>query len=351
MKTNGFVCARIRHMLPLLALLALAPAFSQVSFTSPGNLFTSRNNDFISVSENSNAEAIFGIRQRHTASAIFFPALQIENAGGNAGSVSQPETVTDFPIAEVNLPIADDYLPLDENYSSVKLEETKEIGFIKTSIKFKPTTFTYPKNSKYDIGVAQYSTEQLIIYAKELKQYAKKNGFDTTYAFLGNMGMLSNKKRFFVVNLVTMQIEMSGLVSHGRGQGSVFEKQYSNQVNSKCTSLGRYKISGKYKGGYGLAYKMIGLDSTNQNAYKRNIVLHSMYCIPDIENIMPACVSEGCPSVSTKFLASLTKIIDSRKKPVLLWLFDSNLEEIITEEIPVIDASDEKGYAKSTLKK
>lgn len=340
-------------MLPLLALLYVAPAFSQVSFTSPGNLFTGRGNDLASSSENTYAEAIFGIRQRHTASSIFFTAMPVEyiNSGGNTRYEKKTETGNYLPMAEVDLPMEEDYLPVEDEYVPLIEGENKETRFVKTSVKFKPTTFTYPKNTKYDIGVAQYSSEQLILYAKELKLYAKKNGFDTTYAFLGNMGMLSNRKRFFVVNLVTMQIEMTGLVSHGRGSGSsMFDKQYSNQEGSKCTSLGRYKISGKYKGGYGLAYKMKGLDSTNKNAYQRNIVLHSMNCIPDIENIMPACVSDGCPAVSTKFLSLLTKIIDSRKKPVLLWLFDSNLEEVLVEETPVIDASVEKGYAKSILK-
>src|ERR1700755_687595 len=98
------------------------------------------------------------------------------------------------------------------------------------------------------------------------------------------MGMLCDKKRFFVINLTTMQIEQSGLVSHGRGQGpTIFDKQYSECIGSRCTALGRYKILGKYNGKYGEAYKMSGLDSSNHSAYDRNIVLHSMNCIPDVE--------------------------------------------------------------------
>ncbi len=200
-------------------------------------------------------------------------------------------------------------------------------------IRFKRTSFTYPQNSRIDIGISQYSESQLLLYAIALKQYAIKNGFDTTYGFLGNMGMLCNKKRFFVVNLTTMQIEQAGLVSHGRGQGpSVYDKQYSNRSGSRCTSLGRYKIMRKYKGGYGEAYKIAGLDSSNQNAYSRSIVLHSMGCIPDRDGMMPACVSEGCPAVSINFLSTLSKIIDSRKKPILLWIFDSNLEQPVVDE-------------------
>lgn len=213
-------------------------------------------------------------------------------------------------------------------------ENKKETKAVNIEISFKPTSFTYPENPKKDVGVAEYSAEQLILYAQVLKQYAKKNGYDTSYAFLSNMGMLSSKKRFFVVNLVTMKIEEAGLVAQGRGRGlSRYDKQYSNQYGSKCTSLGRYKIMKKYKGCYGEAYRMAGLDSSNNNAYIRNVVLHAMGCIPDKESTMPACISEGCPAVSPNFLVSLKKIIDTRKKPVLLWIFDSNLQDVVAEPV------------------
>jgi hypothetical protein len=223
---------------------------------------------------------------------------------------------------------AENEFPFSENSSNAVHEK----GLIlEPEFSFKPTEFVYPENSKTDIGISEYSYEQLVLYATALKQYAKANDFDTAYAFLSNMGMLCNKKRFFVMNLRTMQIEEAGLVSHGRGQGkTIFDKQYSNQPGSRCTSLGRYKILSKYKGTYGEAYRMSGLDSSNENAFERNIVLHSMSCIPDIENIMPACVSDGCPAVSSRFLSALQKIIESRRKPMLLWIFDSNLEEIVS---------------------
>ncbi len=207
------------------------------------------------------------------------------------------------------------------NDSSSLVTEAKKANSEASEISFRATSFVYPVNSTKDIGVSEYSTELLIIYAEALKEYAKKNDFDTSYAFLSNMGMLCNKKRFFVVNLVTMEIEQAGLVSHGRGKGAtIYDKQYSDEPGSRCTSLGRYEILGKYKGKYGESYRMIGLDSSNTNAYDRNIVLHSMSCIPEIENLMPACVSDGCPAVSGKFLSALRQIIDSRKAHVAVGL-------------------------------
>ena len=218
----------------------------------------------------------------------------------------------------------------------MRLTENKftHINLERLKIGFKRTSFSYPVNPGKDIGVTEYSEDKLILYAVALKQYAVKNGFDTTYAFLSNMGILNSKKRFFVVNLVTLKVEESGLVAQGRGTGPTrFDKQYSNVKESKCTSLGRYRITNKYKGEYGESYRMIGLDSTNCNAFKRNIVLHPMGCIPDAEEEnMPVCISEGCPAVSVNFLSYLSNIIDSRKKSVLLWVFDSNLEEIILDE-------------------
>ena len=325
MKTNGSSHARAKKgiALSILALITTVPVFSQIDYASmKGTSFSGLETNSMAGSQDYYAVIKPFARQTHSAPLV--------------GFISSPAKYA--PKTEESKII---YTDLKDSKNSLLPALTDISSNIKNlEIRFKPTSFTYPQTSRVDVGIGQYPAGQLLLYANVLKQYAKKNGFDTSYAFLSNMGMLCNRKRFFVINLVTMEIEQSALVSHGRGQGaSVFDKQYSNQSGSRCTSLGRYKILGKYKGSYGEAYKMAGLDSSNQNAYSRNIVLHSMGCIPDTEGIMPACVSEGCPAVSTKFLSSLSKIIDSRKKPVLLWIFDSNLEEAVVEEKPVKDKS------------
>lgn len=316
MKTNGIICARTKECIALLvfAFLASSPVLAQVNFASvKSNLYSGQEKKYTTAIKDYYTVSGEPGRRPHTFSVDLVTTPSSKGVG--------TEDEIRFPAGkEVN---KEDRLG----------GKNKELEIESRDISFKPTSFTYPENSRMDIGITQYSADQLILYAKVLKQYAKKNGFDTNYAFFSNMGMRSNKKRFFVINLATMEIEQSGLVAHGRGQGpSVYDKQYSNQEGSKCTSLGRYKIYGKYKGGYGEAYKMAGLDSSNKNAYSRNIVLHAMGCIPDKDGVMPACVSEGCPAVSTQFLLSLGKIIDSRKKPLLLWIFDSNLEEAVVED-------------------
>lgn len=70
-----------------------------------------------------------------------------------------------------------------------------------------------------------------------------------------------------------------------------------------------------------MAYKLFGLDSSNSNAYKRSIVLHGYYEMPDKE-IYPSrvCNSQGCPMVSNNYIKTLSRIIDTSLKPVMLWI-------------------------------
>lgn len=175
-----------------------------------------------------------------------------------------------------------------------------------------------------EAGIEVYAETEVLKQAVALKQYAIENGYDTGYAFLVNISLKSGKKRFYVVNLETMTIDNSGLVAHGRGdERFTFDKYFSNNPGSNCTSLGRYKIGKSYEGQFGLAYKLHGLDSSNNNAFRRFVVLHAMGCISYEETNVPICQSEGCPAVAPQFLEEIKPVIDSRKKPMLLWLFDS----------------------------
>lgn len=313
MKTKGIPYARAKNALIALALTVAIPASAQLNFASQNNI------------------SFNGQDKTPAASLLsyYVPADPVSNREHN----TMPAVYSSRPVIYIKPGKEMDH-PINVQKNLLLTANMDRID-VNLKVSFRSRPFTYPSNCKTEVGIAEYSTQQLLLYAIALKQYAKKNHFDTTYIFLGNMAMLSGKKRFFVINLNTMEIEQSGLVSHGRGLGrSRFDKQYSNLEGSKCTSLGRYKIMKKYKGEFGEAYRMTGLDSSNRNAYSRNIVLHSMGCIPDAEEVMTMCISEGCPAVSVNFLSSLKKIIDTRKKPVLLWIFDSNLQEAVIEQKP-----------------
>ena len=194
--------------------------------------------------------------------------------------------------------------------------QVREKGGSRTYV---PPTYATRKPEK---GIDIYSDQAIIQQAIEIRKYSREKGYDTSYAFLVNMSMKSGKKRFFVVNLETMTIENRALVSHGRGdERFTFDRKFSNDAGSNCSSVGRYKIGKSYTGQFGLAYRLYGLDASNSNAFKRFVVLHAMGCISYDETDLPICQSEGCPAVAPQFLEEIKPIIDSRKSQMLMWVF------------------------------
>jgi hypothetical protein len=158
----------------------------------------------------------------------------------------------------------------------------------------------------------------------KLKEYAFKNGYNTSVGFLIDMNIANGKKRFFVCDLNKDSVLISGLVAHGNGTKLMYAEKalFSNKEGSLCSSEGKYKVGNKYVGRFGVAYTLYGLDTTNSNTYNRAVVLHAHSCIPDQE-VFPSfiCNSAGCPTVSNKFLETLGVYISKAKKPILLWIF------------------------------
>lgn len=156
---------------------------------------------------------------------------------------------------------------------------------------------------------------------EELKSYALRHQCNTSYAFIADMRLPIYKKRFFVYNLKNDSLINTGFVAHGIGsetfQGALV---FSNVPDSRCTSLGKYKIGSSYKGMWGFSYRLQGLDSTNSNALLRAIVLHGHTSVPDEETgNFPICFSYGCPMVSPNFLQKLKGYISRQgKTPILL---------------------------------
>lgn len=152
---------------------------------------------------------------------------------------------------------------------------------------------------------------------------AQKN-FSTRIVFLLDMRLPSGRKRFFVYDLKGDSVLASGLVAHGScNRRFLTAAQFSNTVGCGCSAEGRYRVGGVYNGRFGKAFKLHGLDSTNGNAFKRNIVLHAYGCVPDEECYpVPICNSLGCTMVSYNFLAVAASFIKKERKPLVLWLYN-----------------------------
>lgn len=160
--------------------------------------------------------------------------------------------------------------------------------------------------------------------------FCKTNNYSPNYCILIDMSMHSGRKRFFLWNFKTKEVVLKGLCSHGccdadwASDETKTDPIFSNTPNSHCSSLGKYKVGkrGYSSWGINVNYKLHGLEKTNNNAYKRIIVLHSWVDIPDFE-IYPVGTPEswGCPAVSNKVMKELDLVLKKEKKPVLLWIY------------------------------
>lgn len=129
--------------------------------------------------------------------------------------------------------------------------------------------------------------------------------------------------------LKNKKIRNENLVTHGScdvnsSNPTKWKKaKFSNEDNSHCSSLGKYKIGERDYSSWGIniKYWLHGLEKTNQNAVKRVVVLHSWSKVSH-EEIYPefSPISWGCPAVSDAFMKTLDSELKISKKPVLLWI-------------------------------
>ena len=159
--------------------------------------------------------------------------------------------------------------------------------------------------------------------ATEAKLFTRQKGYNTEICFMIDMSLASGQPRFFVYHLKNDTVLNAGLVTHGRcNEDWLKGRKYGNTVGCGCSSLGKYKIGYPYNGKFGLAFKLYGLEATNDKAFERFVVLHSHSCVPETSTNEEICQSDGCPTVSPGFLQQLKPMINHSEKPVLLWVFD-----------------------------
>jgi hypothetical protein len=171
--------------------------------------------------------------------------------------------------------------------------------------------------------ISKSSLRKLQLKAFEARAFTLKNNYNNRICFLVDMSIGSGQNRFFVYDLKNDTMQNAGLVTHGRCNENWLEgRKYANDVECGCTSLGKYRIGNSYNGRFGLAFKLYGLEPTNDKAFERFVVLHSHECVPATEVRGEICQSDGCPTVSPGFLQQLKPIITLSRKRVLLWIYE-----------------------------
>jgi len=175
-----------------------------------------------------------------------------------------------------------------------------------------------------EIGLLSSDDKRIQFQIADIKKLINKNPqYNNKIAFFVDMKIPSGKNRFFVYDLKENKIIDKGLVAHGSGSetGIKGKLRFSNVPNSLSTSLGKYYIGKHYYGKFGRAYKLYGLDNTNSNAFKRDIVFHYYYDVPYKEKDGYICNSFGCPMVNKKYFDRISRLIDSSESNILMSIY------------------------------
>jgi len=178
--------------------------------------------------------------------------------------------------------------------------------------------------------LSEESSERLKEKAEEALAFCKSNNYNTDFSILIDMKIHSGKHRLFVYDFNRQKIERKSLCAHGSGKGNRLstgeQPLFGNVEGSLLTSLGKYEIGARAYSNWGINvhYKLHGLDTSNSNAFKRIIVLHSYTPIPVDEMYplhLPRGWSQGCPVIDDETMTYLDVKLKDVEKPVLLWIY------------------------------
>lgn len=110
-------------------------------------------------------------------------------------------------------------------------------------------------------------------YNAAVKAYTKYHN-KSRYLVVVDFDLPSTSKRLWVIDMKTHRVVYNTWVTHGSGSGGLYADRFSNQPGSLKSSLGAYITGKTYYGKHGLSRRIHGLESTNNNAYARSIVIH-----------------------------------------------------------------------------
>ena len=172
---------------------------------------------------------------------------------------------------------------------------------------------------------------------------------DHSYAIIIDYSRSSIEERLFLIHLRTGLVRKF-LVTHGKGSGNGgFAYKFSNVKDSQQTSLGIYMLGEVYEGSYGATMRMYGLEKSNDQAYRRDIVMHGAWYAdrsfmtdenPNTKRPYGRLgVSWGCPAVSPAHQKELVPLL---REGALIYHYHPELqvearwtgEEVRTRETP-----------------
>ena len=158
--------------------------------------------------------------------------------------------------------------------------------------------------------------------AEALREFCRKEGYNTDVALFVDMSRHSGRRRFVAWSFEQGTPIFMCPVSHGSGAKESHVRsryaQFSNDDGSHLSSLGRALVAERYEGRYGVAYRLDGLEESNSNLRPRCVVLHGWEHTTSYPIFPRSTVgSHGCPVLSRRMMRRLDEVLQSRQRVVI----------------------------------
>lgn len=128
-------------------------------------------------------------------------------------------------------------------------------------------------------------------------------------------------KRFYTLDLDSMEVLFNTYVAHGRNTGGNFASSFSNISGSNQSSLGFFVTAETYVGSKGYSMRMDGIESgVNDKVRERAVVMHDAKYVSEdwINKYGRLGRSQGCPALPEGISK---KVIDSIKGGTVIFAY------------------------------
>lgn len=149
----------------------------------------------------------------------------------------------------------------------------------------------------------------------EAYEHARQEGLDHKGIItIVDFSKPSTEKRLWVIDLKRNKVLYNTWVAHGENSGGNYATRFSNDNNSRESSLGLYVTGGTYVGSLGYSMRIYGVTpGYNTNAYDRDIVVHGAWYVGErvIREYGHLGFTWGCFGISPDMLHPIIETIQN----------------------------------------
>ncbi|WP_374080154.1 murein L,D-transpeptidase catalytic domain family protein [Bdellovibrio bacteriovorus] len=175
---------------------------------------------------------------------------------------------------------------------------------------------------------------------KLIDESTTKKITNKNYAIIIDYSKPSSSRRLYFLDLKNGKVEKY-YVAHGVNTGEDKAVSFSNQMDSKKSSLGFYITGSTYEGKHGESLYLHGLEKSNDRAFERAIVMHgaSYVSMDFLEKYGRMGRSWGCPAVSEAINEKLLPLI---KGGAVFYAYHKDLMPMTQASPAIQDVGDNK---------